>query len=194
MTIGYERKSRKKQKTDLQSDSLKIEECEMVFTDTWTGTNRDRPEFEKMMAMLRKGDKVVVWKLDRLGRSLKDLISIINEFKDKGIDFKCQFLNIDTSTPSGMLFFHILGAMAEFEVALIHERTQAGLEAARSRGRIGGRPKGISKEALQKAKIAKTLYDAKQMSVTEIMSSLGYKSKATFYSHIKQLKNGKAEN
>lgn len=181
MNIGYERKSTRRQKSDLQTDSLNESECEIVFSDTWTGANMKRPDFERMMAMLRKGDKVIVWKLDRLGRSLKDLIQIVEDLHEKGVHFKCQYMDFDTTTAAGMMFFQVMGAMAEFELSLIHERTMAGLAAARGRGRVGGRPKGLLKENKSKPTLVKSLYKEGDKSVVEIMSLLGIKSKATFY-------------
>lgn len=187
MKIGYARVSTVEQNLDLQLDALTIAGCEKIFMEKITGKVRSRPELDKMLSELRTGDSVIVWKLDRLARSLKDLVSIVGQLKEKGVGFKSLSDNIETNTAQGKLFFHVFGAIAEFEADLIKERTNAGLKAARSRGRIGGRPKGLSTSALQKAKVAKSLYDQKDMTVEEIMSHLSIKSKATFYNYIKSV-------
>jgi len=124
---------------------MKSEQCERVFTDKMSGKRFDRPAFLKMLDGARTGDVIVVWRLDRLGRSLKQLIETVTMLGERGIELRSLKENIDTTTSTGKLMFHIIGAMAEFERDVISERTQAGLEAARARGRRGGRPKAIQK-------------------------------------------------
>jgi len=141
MRIGYIRVSRDKQTTALQEDAIQKVECKRVFIDTMSGVRDDRPEFQRMLDMARHGDVIVVWRLDRLGRSLRHLIETVNQMSERGIELQSLKENIDTTTPTGKLMFHIVGAMAEFERDIIRERTTAGLEAARARGRKGGRPK-----------------------------------------------------
>jgi DNA invertase Pin-like site-specific DNA recombinase len=184
MKIGYIRVSKDKQATILQEDAMRREECERVFTDKMTGKRFDRPEFLKMLEMLRPGDVLVVWKLDRLGRSLKELIETVLLLAERGVELKSLKENIDTSTPTGKLMFHIIAALAEFERDIIQERTQAGLEAARARGRTGGRPKATSKLRPGQIDRARQLYAAKQNTVAEIMALTGFKSRATFYKYV----------
>ena len=141
MKIGYVRVSKHEQNEYLQIDALKKEGCEKWFTDKITGTRFDRKGLDEALTYVRPGDTFVVWKLDRAGRSLKHLIELLSSLKERGIDFISLTEKIDTTTPGGKLIFHVMGALAEFERDLIRERTNAGLEAARSRGRKGGRPK-----------------------------------------------------
>jgi DNA invertase Pin-like site-specific DNA recombinase len=157
---------------------------------------KDRPELIKLLDIARAGDTIVVWKLDRLGRSLKDLISLINEFQEKQIGFRSLNDAIDTTTAQGRLIFNIFASLAEFERELIRERTKAGLAAARARGRMGGKPKGLSKEAFSKAHVAKTLYDRKDKTTAEIGKVLGI-SRASVYRYIKEVEKellSKSEN
>src|SRR5512133_3754740 len=144
MLIGYARVSTSDQTLDLQKDALRQAGCERIFTDTASGAKAERIGLEEAMSHLRKGDILVVWKLDRLGRSLKHLIETITALNAEGIGFKSITESIDTTTSGGKLIFHIFGALAEFERDIIKERTQAGLTAARARGRLGGRPKALS--------------------------------------------------
>jgi DNA invertase Pin-like site-specific DNA recombinase len=184
MKIGYIRVSRDKQTTALQEDAMKRECCERVFTDKMSGKRFDRPEFLKMLDMARSGDVIVVWRLDRLGRSLKELIETINMLAERGIELQSLKEHIDTTTPTGKLMFHIMGAMAEFERDVISERTQAGLEAARARGRRGGRPKAIEKISPRNLTRAKELYAAKKNTIAEIMQMTGFQSRNTFYKYV----------
>jgi DNA invertase Pin-like site-specific DNA recombinase len=189
MKIGYARVSTQDQKLELQLDDLKSYGCEIIFKEKMSGKNKSRPQLEKMIDQLRNGDVVVVWKLDRLGRSLKDLIELVSSFREKGVEFVSLKDGIDTGTATGRFTFNIFASLAEFEREIIRERTMAGLEAARSRGRKGGRPAGLSKEALAKAKSAKILYESGEKTVPEIASSLGI-SRATCYRYIDLLKIG----
>ena len=183
MKIGYARVSTQDQKLELQLDDLKSCGCETVYKEKVSGKDKSRPQLEKMIDQLRSGDVVVVWKLDRLGRSLKDLIDMVSTFREKGVEFVSLKDGIDTGTATGRFTFNIFASLAEFEREIIRERTMAGLEAARSRGRKGGRPAGLSKEALATAKNAKILYDSGERSVQEIAAGLEI-SRATCYRYI----------
>ena len=180
MLIGYARVSTGEQKDSLQTDALKQAGCEKIFTDTASGSAKERPGLTKAMEMLREGDTLVVWKLDRLGRSLPHLVELINGFKEQSIQFRSLQENIDTSSGIGKLVFHIFASLAEFERDIIRERTMAGLMAARARGRLGGRPK-----ALDDAKIAQAnaLYKDKDLSIKEICKTLGI-GRTTFYRYV----------
>jgi DNA invertase Pin-like site-specific DNA recombinase len=181
MKIGYIRISKHEQNEALQRDALKEAECEKYFSDTMTGVKFERKGLEKALAFIRPGDTLVVWKLDRLGRSLKDLIETLNLLKERGVDFISLTERIDTSTPGGKLIFHLRGALAEFERDLIRERTLAGLAAARARGRVGGRPKRASDG---KVALARQLYQDSKHSVADICSLLGI-SRSTFFRYVK---------
>jgi DNA invertase Pin-like site-specific DNA recombinase len=184
MKIGYIRVSRDKQATALQEDALQQEQCERVFTDKITGKRFDRPEFVRMLDIARAGDVIVVWRLDRLGRSLKDLVETVQTLEQSGIELRSLKENIDTTTPTGKLMFHIMPALAEFERDVIRERTLAGLEAARARGRKGGRRKATQTLRPEQIDRAKELYVARQNTVAEIMALTGFKSRTTFYKYV----------
>lgn len=184
MKIGYARVSTKEQSLDLQKDALQKEGCTEVYSEHTSGTSSKRPQLQKMITQLRKGDIVIVWKLDRLGRSLKDLVNMISTFQNLGVEFKSLQDHIDTTTPTGKLTFHIFAALAEFESSLISTRTKAGLEAARKRGRKGGRPKGLSKKAQDKARLAESLYQEKERTISEICDHLDI-SKPTLYRYLR---------
>jgi DNA invertase Pin-like site-specific DNA recombinase len=155
--IGYARISTTDQNLDLQIDALEKAGCDKIFRDTVSGANADRPGLAQAMTFMREGDVFVVWKLDRLGRSLRDLMDIISALRQRGIGFRVLQESIDTTTPAGELIFHIFGALAEFERALIRQRAQAGLQAARARGRKGGRPKKLN--PMQETQVAQMLAD-----------------------------------
>jgi DNA invertase Pin-like site-specific DNA recombinase len=142
MLVGYARVSTADQTLDLQKDALEKAGCDRIFTDTASGAKAERIGLDEAINYVRKGDTLVVWRLDRLGRSLPHLIETITGLNNRGIGFKSITESIDTTTSGGKLIFHIFGALAEFERDIIRERTQAGLTAARARGRKGGRPKG----------------------------------------------------
>jgi len=154
MNIGYARVSTEDQTLDLQKDALEKIGCSQIFTDTISGATRERPGLTKALEYVREGDSLVVWKLDRLGRSLKHLIETITELNNRKIGFKSLTENIDTTTSGGKLIFHIFGALAEFERDIIRERTNAGLQAARARGRLGGRPKAKNLNTPKKVAMA----------------------------------------
>ncbi|MEH6643711.1 recombinase family protein [Vreelandella glaciei] len=151
MIIGYARVSTQDQNPQLQRDALQQAGCEQVFEERITGTKRERPELQACLRTLRDGDTLVVWKLDRLARSLKDLVELIHELDDRGVGFRSLTEAIDTTSAGGKLVFHIFGALAEFEHSLIRERTLAGLAAARARGRKGGRRPVMSPADVRKA-------------------------------------------
>src|ERR671918_884190 len=144
MLIGYARVSTQDQTLHLQQDALTKAGCSKIFTDTASGPKAERKGLEEALSYIRGGDTLVVWRLDRLGRSLRDLIATMTMLDERKIGFKSLTENIDTTTSGGKLIFHIFGALAEFERNLIRERTNAGLTAARARGRIGGRPKTLT--------------------------------------------------
>lgn len=147
-----------------------------------TGSKFERQGLEQLLAFVRSGDTVIVWKLDRLGRSLKDLIETLNLLKDRGIDFISLTEHIDTTTPGGKLIFHLMGALAEFERDLIRERTNAGLAATRARGRVGGRPRKL---ATRKVALARRLFAEKNHSIDDICSTLGI-SRSTLYRYVRE--------
>ena len=151
MLIGYARVSTGDQNLDLQKNALIRAECELVFEDTASGKNARRPGLKRALRRLRAGDVLVVWKLDRLGRSMRHLVVLVEELRERGINFRSLTDSIDTSTPMGRFFFHVMGALAEMERELIVERTKAGLEAARAQGRIGGRRPKLTPEQWEQA-------------------------------------------
>lgn len=152
MFVGYARVSTVDQNLNLQLDALRVAGCEQVFFDKMSGTKVDRPELLKALAACGPGDTLVVWKLDRLGRSLQHLIETVTKLAKFGVGFKTCCDGIDTTTSSGKLVFHIFAALAEFERNLIKDRTTAGLQAARERGRVGGRPRAMSPEKVAAAR------------------------------------------
>lgn len=182
MLIGYSRVSTNDQSLNSQLDKLKQYGCKKIYTDIISGSKSNRSELNNMLEYVREGDTIVVYRLDRLGRNLKDLINLINIFQDKKVGFRSITENIDTTTPTGKLMFHIAGAFAEFERNIIRERTKAGLESARARGKKGGRPKKITEE---KIRISKMLYQNKELNINTIVKQLGV-CKATFYKMIKE--------
>ncbi|MFE8073422.1 recombinase family protein [Marinobacteraceae bacterium S3BR75-40.1] len=151
MIIGYARVSTQDQNPDFQIDALKKAGSEQLFVEKMTGKFRERPELAQCLRTLRKGDVLIVWKLDRLARSLKDLVEIVQDLNDRGVGFKSLTEAIDTTSAGGRLVFHIFGALSEFEHDLIRERTKAGLQAARARGRKGGRRHAMSQSDVRKA-------------------------------------------
>ncbi|OAV62957.1 recombinase family protein [Enteractinococcus helveticum] len=175
--LGYARVSTGDQDARLQHDALTAAGCYRIFTDTASGALQSRPELDKLMDQLRPGDTLVVWRLDRLGRSIRHLIDQLAELQAQGIEFRSLQENIDTSSPGGRLIFHIFASLAEFERDLIRERTNAGLAAARARGRTGGRPSRLTKDQLT---TARKLYDQQEMTVAQIGEVLGV-SRSTIY-------------
>lgn len=184
MKIGYARVSTQEQNLSLQLDALQAAGCATIYQEKVTSAKKERPELQKLIGQLRAGDVVVVWKLDRLGRSLQDLVSLVNEMQGKGAEFQSLNDHIDTTTPQGKFTFHLFAALAEFERDIIRERTKAGLAAARARGRTGGRPKGLSKEAQHTAMIAERLYQDGDLTVKQICRQLSI-SRGTFYNYLR---------
>lgn len=180
MLIGYARVSTGEQNLDLQTDALKQAGCEKIFTDKISGAKADRPGLAEMMKMLREGDTLIIWKLDRFGRSLKDLVLKVEALKERGVHFKSLTENIDTVSPTGKLQFHFFSALAEFERDIIRERTMAGLRSARARGRIGGRPKAMTDEKLR---LAQTLMRSNEHSIEEICKMVEV-SRSTIYRYL----------
>lgn len=189
MFIGYARVSTLDQDTALQLDALKRAGCERLFVENASGALRDRPELTAATTILRDGDTLVVWKLDRLARSLHQLVETVELLSEKGIGLRSLTEAIDTTTAGGKLVFHIFGAMAEFERSIIRERTCAGLEAARARGRRGGRPKALKDEDRL---IAAALLRDPSISIKEVASRVGC-SPSTLYQHFPGGRSAMAE-
>ena len=178
--LGYARVSTADQHAHLQVDALQRAGCYRVFTETASGTRTDRPALAQVLDQLRPGDTLVVWKLDRLGRSLRHLVDTVTGLADRGVGFRSLQEQVDTTTPGGKLVFHVFAALAEFERDLVRERTAAGLAAARARRRRGGRPSVLTG---QKLAVARELYGSGQYSVAAIAKTLGV-SRASIYRHL----------
>jgi DNA invertase Pin-like site-specific DNA recombinase len=184
MKIGYARVSTQDQAIALQLDALEAAGCERIFQEKVSGTTKARPQLAAMLDHLRAGDVVIVYKLDRLARSLKDLVSLVNQIQERGASFQSIHDTIDTTSAHGKFTFHIFAALAEFESDIIRERTKAGLAAARARGRVGGRPKGLSERAKRKAVLVERLYREGELSITEICDQLSI-SRGTLYNYLR---------
>ncbi len=182
MLIGYARISTSDQSLNLQGDALKRAGCERVFTDTASGATAERIGLKEALNFVREGDVLVVWRLDRLGRSLRDLLETVADLESRKVGFKSLSESLDTTTSGGKFFFQVFGALAEFERNLIRERTQAGLKSARARGRFGGRPRALDS---QKADLARKLYDERKHTVKEIARMIGI-SKPGLYHYLRQ--------
>jgi DNA invertase Pin-like site-specific DNA recombinase len=180
MRIGYARVSTQQQNLELQQDALKAAGCDKIVVDVASGKTTQRSGLDQLRDVLRRGDVLVVWRLDRLARSLKHLIELLTELEQNGIGFQSLQESIDTTTPGGKLVFHIFGALAEFERNLIRDRTRAGLAAARARGRKGGRPKALTDEQRE---LAVQLYHGKQHSIRQICELVGI-TKPTLYAYV----------
>lgn len=177
MKIGYARVSTKDQEAHLQCDALTDAGCERIFEEKASGAQRDRPELKAAIEYLRPGDVLVVWKLDRLARSLRQLIETVEDLQERGIGFVSITEGIDTTSPGGKLVFHVFGALAEFEREMITERTRAGLKAAKARGRKLGRPAALSEDQI---KMARSMKASGDHSMPQIAKQLGV-SRATLY-------------
>lgn len=177
--IGYARISTGKQDLALQVDALDHAGCERTFKDTTSGSLKLRPQLNACLDHLRSGDTLAVWRLDRLGRSLRHLIETVAELEQRQVGFRSLTEGIDTTTPGGRLTFHVFGALAEFERELIRERTLAGLEAAKARGRRGGRPTTVTPETLDAARLMRQ----QKHTMAAIATTLGV-SRATLYRHL----------
>jgi DNA invertase Pin-like site-specific DNA recombinase len=182
MLIGYARVSTDDQNLDLQNDALQQAGCNKIYIDKLSGANADRPGLTTALEVLRADDTLVIWRLDRLGRSLKDLIHLVELLEQRGAALKSLQENIDTTTIGGRLVFHLFGALAEFERNLIRERTQAGLSAARARGKMGGRPKMLDQN---KRELTLRLHRERQHSISEICRLMGI-SKSTLYNYLSE--------
>lgn len=182
MLIGYARVSTEEQNLDLQTDALKQAGCEKVFADKVSGVKSERKGLNHTLEMLRPGDVLMVWRLDRLGRSLKHLIELVTELEQKEIGFCSLTENIDSTTPGGKLVFHLFGALAEFERNLIRERTKAGLAAARARGRKGGRVEVMDEKKIRQAQ---ALMTDPNNTITDICKTLGI-GRTSFYKYVKK--------
>ena len=180
MLIGYARVSTADQNLDLQTDALKKASCEKLYCDKISGVKADRPGLTQALEVARAGDTLVIWRLDRLGRSIKDLIQISETLKARSIALKSLQEGIDTTTSTGQLMFNLLAVLAEFEKNLINERSKAGLAAARSRGKLGGRPKSLTQS---QQKLAVKLYHEREHSIAEICKMMNI-SKPTLYSYV----------
>jgi DNA invertase Pin-like site-specific DNA recombinase len=180
MKIGYARISTADQNLNLQADALKAVGCEKIFQDIASGAKDERKGLADAVEFARDGDILIVWKLDRLGRSLKHLIETVNRLHEKGVGFASVQENIDTTTPGGKLIFHVFGALAEFERELIRERTQAGLKAARARGRKGGRKEKLSP---QQVEMARAMVNDPNISIGAICETFKI-SKPTLYRYV----------
>jgi len=180
MLVGYARVSTQDQKPELQLDALTAAGCEKVFEEKASGAQRDRPQLTAAIEYMRQGDTLVVWKLDRLARSMKQLIETVEGLDGRGIGFRSLTEAIDTTTPGGKLVFHIFGALAEFERSIIRERTTAGLKAARDRGRLGGRPPALSAADLA---AARAMLSDPEITVEAVAKRLGV-APSTLYRHL----------
>ncbi len=180
MFVGYARVSTQDQKPELQLDALRAAGCEKVFVEKASGAQRERPELKAALDYMRDGDTLVVWKLDRLARSMKQLIETVEGLEEVGVGFRSLTEAIDTTTAGGKLVFHVFGALAEFERSIIRERTRAGLDAARARGRKGGRPPKLKESDL---KAARAMLADKSITVEEVAKHLRV-SPATLYRHL----------
>ena len=185
MKIGYARVSTRDQKLDLQVDALKRAGCERIFKDVASGSRTARPALDELLGQLRAGDVLVIWKLDRMGRSLRHLVDLVGDLVARDIGLLSLNDPIDTTSAQGRLVFNLFASLAEFERELIRERTQAGLTAARARGRVGGRPKGMPAHAESTAMAAETLYRERRLSVADIAKRLRI-AKSTLYSYLRQ--------
>ena len=180
MLIGYARISTDDQKLDLQHDALRATGCEKIFDETASGASARLPVREELLDYARPGDTVVVWKLDRLGRSLRDLIEVVNTLGDRGVGLRSLHESIDTTTPAGKLTFHVFGALAEFERDVMRERTRAGLLAARKRGKKLGRPRSLSPEQID---MARSMMANPKLSARRVAEQLGV-HRATLYRNL----------
>jgi len=183
MKIGYARVSTKDQDLSLQLDALEKAGCQKIYQEKETGSTEEQQQLQQLLQGLRPDDVIVVWKLDRLARSLKDLVGLVNKLQEAEVGLQSLNDPIDTTTSHGKLTFHIFAALAEFERDVIRERTKAGLASARARGRVGGRPQGLSKKAQQKAIFAEKLYNEGELSIKEICEQLSI-SKGTLYNYL----------
>lgn len=187
MKIGYARVSTRDQNLELQLDALNKAGCEAIYQEKVSGASASRPELERLLTQLRTGDTVYIYKLDRLGRSLRHLLKVVGDLQQLGVGLVSLTDAINTTSAQGRLVFNLFASLAEFERELIRERTHAGLASARARGRVGGRQRGLSEEAERTAIIAETLYREQQLGVNEIAQRL-HISKVTLYKYLRHRK------
>ena len=180
MRIGYARISTGEQTMDLQMDALEEANCDKIYNEQISGAAKERPELEKALDNVREGDTLVVWRLDRLGRSMKDLVQKVEGLEEKGVEFISLSEDIDTTTPHGKFFFHVFAAMAEFERNLTRERTMAGLKAARERGNVGGRPPALTEDEIPQVQ---ALMKDDSVTTKEICERFDV-SKSALYRHV----------
>lgn len=185
MLIGYARVSKSEQNLNLQTDALRSLGVDKIFIDHVSGVKSEKPQLNELLKFIRKDDTLIVWRLDRIGRTTVGLIQFVTELSEKGIHFKSISENIDTSSSSGKLIFQVFCVLAEHERNVIIERTNAGLKSARARGRKGGRPKGLTKKYKDIAPLVKLSYEKKEASIEQIMQAFDIRSKATLYKIIK---------
>ncbi len=181
MLIGYARASTLEQNLKLQRDALKKAGCRKIYTDKAGGSVEGRSGLAKALESLRRGDKLVVWKLDRLGRSLSHLVTLLEELKEQGVGFRSLQENINTTSGVGKLVFHIFASLAEFERDLLRERTLAGIASARSQGRLGGRPRALDAKQIAQAK---AMHKSGKIPLNEICAKLGV-GRTTLYRYLK---------
>lgn len=184
MLIGYVRVSTQYQHLELQKDALLGAGCERIFEDVASGAKSSRPGLDEILEYLREGDTLVVWKLDRLGRSMKHLIEVVTALEKRGVGFRSLQENMDTTTSGGKLIFHIFASLAEFEREIIRERTSSGLRAARARGRLGGRPRVMTEK---KIKMAEQLLANRDNSIDDVCKMVGV-SRPTLYRYVRPQK------
>lgn len=187
--FGYLRVSTDQQVLDAQLDALQKAGVDEIFSEKMTGTVAQRPELEKMWAKLRSGDTIVITRLDRLGRSTKDLLNLLSDLDEKNVGLEVIEQSIDTKSPEGRLFFTMVAAFATFEAELLRARTKEGLVSARARGRVGGRPEKLS---IEKKKLIANLYDSQDQSVGAIASAFGI-SRGTVYRYVEQVRRAKSK-
>lgn len=180
--VGYIRTSKRDQNPELQRRELEAFGCTRIYAEAISSRKADRPELAAALDYLREGDRLVVWKLDRLGRSLQELIELVNALGERGVEFVSLRESLDTTTSGGKLVFHVFASVAEFERDLIRERTMAGLEAARARGRKGGRKRALSEKQVA---LAKRMMTDRETSAGEVASALGI-SKPTLYRYLRR--------
>jgi len=180
MLIGYARISTEDQKLDLQHDALRANGCDKIFNETASGASIRLPVREELLNYARQGDNVVIWKLDRLGRSLRDLIDIVNALGKRGVGLRSLHESIDTTTPSGKLVFHVFAAIAEFERDVLRERTRAGLLAAKKRGAKIGRPRSLNSDQVE---MVKSMLANPKLSARQVAKQFGV-HRATLYRNI----------
>ncbi|MBH9979467.1 recombinase family protein [Bifidobacterium sp. W8108] len=188
MLIGYARVSTQDQNADLQVDALERAGCERIYTDHASGAKASRPQLDRMLEALRKGDTVVVWKLDRLGRSTLNLAALLERFREQEIGFRSLTEQMDTTTPGGVLVFNVFAAVAQLERDMIRERTKAGVMAARARGRKGGRPRKLTKKD---EIMIRELYESRSVTIKEIAAKFNV-GRTTIYKAINRNQTGHA--